>query len=139
MLKEKQNQLRLLVEEREKIAQDMDTLVKLHLAGEIPQQGFGRQYQPFEERFQQVEAKIPELQGEVDFLKVQCLSSDQVLAEAKDLYSGWPDLSAEKKRQVVENITDRITVGKDDVAINLCYLPSNFEKMASEARNNRGS
>lgn len=122
VLKERQELLKVLMAERNKAAEDMDKMMKLYLAGELPQQGFGRQYQPLEERFQQVEAKIPELQGEIDYLKVQYASSDEILSEARDLYSRWPSLSRENKRQVVESITDTIVIGVDDVTINLCGL-----------------
>jgi len=43
-------------------------------------------------------------------------------------------LEAEEKRKVVENITERIVIGKDDVTINLCYLPSSSEIMAEKQR-----
>ncbi|HEY7219631.1 MAG TPA: hypothetical protein VH985_14695, partial [Candidatus Binatia bacterium] len=63
----------------------------------------------------------------------------EVLTEAKDLYGRWPSLQPEAKRKIVENITDRITIGKDDVTIDLCYLPSSSEMMADKSRNLRDS
>jgi len=100
---------------------------------------FGRQYRPLESRLKQIEDRIPELQAEIDFLKIQYLSSDQILQEAKDLYSRWPELTSEEKRKIVENITEKIIVGKDDVTINLCYLPSPSKMMTSRQRNFRDS
>ena len=38
-------------------------------------------------------------------------------------HSRWPSLPSEDKREIVETITDHITVGKDDISIELCYLP----------------
>lgn len=75
------------------------------------------------------EDQIPEIQGEIDFLKIQYLSSDQILFEAKDLYTKWPQLQNEEKRKVIENITDRITIGSDDINIELCYLPSSLRSL----------
>jgi site-specific DNA recombinase len=75
------------------------------------------------------------VQGEIDFLKIQYLSSDEVLTEARDLYSRWPDLAFEEKRQIVENIVEKITVGKDEVAIDLCCLPSPSEITAIRSHN----
>jgi hypothetical protein len=53
--------------------------------------------------------------------KIKFISSDEVLTEAKDLYRRWPTLEPNAKRKIIENITDRITIRKDDVTIDLCY------------------
>lgn len=66
----------------------MDQLLDLYMAGELPKEGFGRRYQPLEDRLQQIEAGLPELQAQVDFLKIQMLSSQEVVSEARDLCSG---------------------------------------------------
>lgn len=138
-IKEKEELLKVLSEEHRKMKRDIDTLFELRFKGEIPTEGFGNKYRPLEERLKQLEDQIPTLQGEIDFLKIQCLSSDQILTEAKDLYTRWPELMQEEKRKIVENITEKIIIGKDDVTINLCYLPSASEMMASRQRNFRGS
>jgi hypothetical protein len=52
---------------------------------------------------------------------IKFISSDEVLTEAKDLYRRWPTLEPNAKRKIIENITDRITIRKDDVTIDLCY------------------
>jgi hypothetical protein len=49
--------------------------------------------------------------------KIKFISSDEVLTEAKDLYRRWPTLEPNAKRKIIENITDRITIRKDDVTI----------------------
>jgi hypothetical protein len=77
-----------------------------------------------------VEDQIPEVQAGVDFLKIQYLSSDQVLHEARDLYTRWPSLSTEEKRGIVEHITEEIIITSDEVTITLAYLPTSFELMA---------
>ena len=53
-------------------------------------------------------------------LKTQQLSRDEVLIEAKDLYSRWDQLSADEKQKIVETIVDRIVVAQDEVTIELC-------------------
>jgi hypothetical protein len=45
-------------------------------------------------------------------------------------YSRWSTLDQVEKRHIVEQIAERITIGKDDVAIDLCYLPSSSEIMS---------
>ena len=70
---------------------------------------------------------MPEVQAELDLMKIYYLSSDQIISDAKDLYTHWPELPREEKRKIVESITERITVGKDEINIDLCYLPSFLE------------
>lgn len=132
---EREAELVALEEGATEVRRGMDQVMKLYLAGQISQEAVGREYGPLEERLKQIEDRIPELQGELDFLKIQKLSSDEVLSEARDLYSRWPELEREEKRRVIEQITDRITVGKDEVVIDLAYLPSPSEELATKARN----
>jgi len=139
VIKEKKRLLKVLEEEEHKIKREMDKVYRAYIDDEISMESFGRQYRPLESRLKQIEDRIPELRAEIDFLKIQYLSSDQILHEAKDLYSRWPELVAEEKRKIVENITEKIIVGKDDVTINLCYLPSPSKMMTSGQRNFRDS
>jgi hypothetical protein len=113
----------------------MDKLVKLYLDDQIPKDGFGLKYKPLDERAKQIENQIPAVQAELDFLNIQFLSSDQILHEAKDLYSRWPALEETEKRRIIECITDRIEIGQDDISIHLSYLPSSSELTASGQRN----
>jgi site-specific DNA recombinase len=138
-IKEKEELLETLKAEHKRLGQEVDKLYDLYLADEITKEGFGKKYRPLEECSKQLEAEIPALQGELDFQKIQYLSSGEIITEARDLYSRWPKLSSEEKRRVVESITERIVLGKDEVDINLCYLPSSAEIMASPQRNFRDS
>ena len=139
VIKEKEELLGTLTEEAGKIRTEMDKTYKLYLDDQLTSQGFGSRYKPLEERLQQTEDQIPELQGEIDFLKIQYLSSDQTLNQARDLYSRWPELINEEKRKIIETITEKVIVGSNDVTINLCYLPSSSELAATKQRNLRGS
>jgi hypothetical protein len=76
----------------------------------------------------------PVLKGQIDYLKSQYLSKDEVLYEARDLYSRWPKLKREEKRQVIETITEKIIIGKKDITINLCYIPSPSKTTAERER-----
>jgi site-specific DNA recombinase len=138
-IKNKEERLAALETERVRVAQTMDKVYKAYIADEISVQGFGREYRPQEERLKQIEGERPRLQAEVDYLKIQYLSKDEVLAEARDLYSRWPALTPEEKRQIVEAIVEQVVVGKDEVAIHLSYLPTPSEIAAGRAHNFRGS
>ena len=115
----------------------MDNLVRLHSIGEIPTEGFGRHYQPWQDQMKQLETTVPQLQGEIDFLKIQSYSAADVVTEAQDLYSHWKDLEPAEKRQIIENITEGIIIGNDEIAINLSYKPTSTELVAKGQRNLR--
>jgi site-specific DNA recombinase len=134
IIKEKEELLHGLERERRKLQAEMDKLFELYLAGEIPKEGFGKRYQPMETRLKQIDDQIPVLQGEVDFLKIRHLSSDEIIHEARNFYTHWPQLDHSEKRQVIETITEKIVIGQGDVTINLYFLPA-FPSLASEQRN----
>lgn len=138
-IKDKEELLKTISTEKKKLESEMDKIYRAYIGSEITAEAFGRFHKPLEERLKQLENQIPELQGEIDFLRIQYVSSDEILSEARDLYSRWKDLTSEEKIKIVENITDKIIVGQDDVTINLAYLPSSFKTMAGEQRNVRGS
>jgi site-specific DNA recombinase len=135
IIQEKEELLNGLEREQGRVQAEIDKLFELYLSGEIPKEGFGKKYQPLEIRLKQLDDQIPQLQGEIDFLKIQHLSSDEIIREARDFYTRWPDLDQTEKRQVIETITEKITISSDEVAIDLCYLPSSSELMASGQRN----
>ncbi len=134
-IRHKQELLDTQERDRQRIQQDMEKIKRLYMADQISVEGFGREYRPLEERLKQLNDEMPRLQAEVDFLKVQYLSSDEVLAEARDLYQRWTSLTADEKRQIVEHVVERITVDKDHVRIDLCYLPSASEVVAEGQHN----
>lgn len=130
----KQARLQGLEMELRDIQGEMDKTYQLYLDDKITSNEFGLRYKPLEERKKQFMDQIPELQGEIDFLRIKNLSSDQILAEARDLYGRWSQLESAEKRQIVENIAEKITIGEDEVAIDLSYLPSSSKIMATESR-----
>jgi site-specific DNA recombinase len=138
-IKEKQELLKTLETEVQKTKREMDKLYSLYLADEISRDGFGARYHPLEERQKQITDQMPHLQGEIDFLKVQFLSSDEILAEARDIYSRWPELEQAAKRKIIESILQKVVIGKEEVAISLAYLPSSAEIMTERQRNLRDS
>lgn len=138
-IQDKRALLESLEKEKKETRQAMDKVLRLYLDDQISKEGFGVEYGPLEKRHKQLEDEIPRLQGEIDFFKIQNLSSDQILHDAQDLYGRWESLEREEKRQIVENIVEKIVVGQDDVAISLCYLPSSSEIMAEKQRGLRDS
>lgn len=118
--------------ELDKIRKEMEDLVRMRLANELSPESFIQHHRPKEERLKQIKDELPNIQSTLDFLRIQRASSDAVLEEAKDLYQRWPNLSFEEKRGIIEVITEKITVGKEDIAISLAYLPSSLNSGNSQ-------
>jgi site-specific DNA recombinase len=137
MIEEREELLKVSTNELSGLRKKADDLVAMKLNGEIVGSHFKHYFQPLTERITQLEDQLPELQAEIDILKIQSLSSETVLDDAKNLYENWAAMSFEEKRNVVEVITSEIIVGKEDISINLSSLPFLNEKKSQ--RNFRDS
>ena len=135
---EKRELLATLESELVTVRAEMEKVYRLYIADQITGEGFGRTYKPMEERLKALEDQLPRLQAELDFLRIQNLSRDEIISEAQDLYGRWTDLIPEEKRQIVENVVERITVGKGEVSIDLSYVPSSSEITAKRQSNRAG-
>lgn len=121
---EKEQLLQTLEGEQKNNAREMDRLYRLYMDDGISKDAFAGKYRSLEERQKQIDEELPALQAELDLMKIYYLGSEEIITEAKDLYSRWPSLDHDEKRHIVESITERIVVGKDDIDISLNYLPS---------------
>jgi site-specific DNA recombinase len=111
----KREQLATLEREQEEVKEEGDKLYRLYLDGGLPVPAFRERNDPLERRKEQLRDQSPRLKGEIDFLVIRQLSSSQVLAEAQTLYEKWDTLSFGIKREIVETIVERITVGDGEV------------------------
>ncbi len=106
-----------------KITSEDDRLYQLYLADALTKEDFGRRHRPLAERRDQLEFELPRLQAELDVLRIGSLDRQEAISEARDLTTRWDGLAFEDKRQIVEAITDRIVIGKEEVEINLLHIP----------------
>lgn len=136
---DKRQLLETLEAEQACVRSEMEKVYKLYVSDQITGDGFGRTYKPLEERLKALDDQVPKLQAELDFLRIQNLSRDEIVSEAQDLYGRWTDLIPEEKRQIVENVVERITIGKGTVSIDLSYVPSSSEIAAKRQRGHTGS
>lgn len=120
---EKKELITGLEREHAKVRQEMDQVYRLYIDGQINPAGFGERHRPLETRLAQIDDELPRLQAETDLLRINLLSQDEVISQAHDLFHRWPDLDLPAKRTIVENLVERITIGQDDIAIDLFYLP----------------
>ena len=109
-----------------KIRKRMDELVTLRLDGEMNKESFAEQFKPLEIQREQIENQLPKLEAEIDFIKIENISADTALTEARDLYNKWDKMPFEEKRSIVEIITDKISIDNQDINIRLSYMPTPF-------------
>ena len=126
-LTDKERLLESRKKEADKVRQETDRTYRLYLDQQLTSEAFGKFFKPLEERQKQLDEEIPRLQAEIDFLKIESFSSDQVMNDAHDLQARWPTLEREEKRKIVECITKKIVIAKEEISIDLCYLPSSKE------------
>jgi len=123
-IQQKEQELVTLRSGQERIKGEMDNLVKLHSKGQIPTDNFGSYFTPINEQHKQIDTSIIETLAQVDFLKMQILNGDHILENAENLYQQWPSLEVKAKRQIVEELTESITIGDEDITITFNYMPA---------------
>ena len=121
-LVEKQRLLELQRSQLQKTRAEIERVYRLYQDGQFDSVGFGKFYKPLEDRTKELEADLPRLQAEIDVGRVHTISAEEIVSEAQNLHRLWPNLEAEEKRKIVEAITEKIVVGKDEIDITLCYL-----------------
>jgi len=122
LIKEKEKQLLTLQKEAQKIQIKLDDLIELHLTKELATDGFKHHYNPPFEQLQQIQAQIPQIEGEILALRQNEESSKYLFSEAQNLYTKWSTLSRDEKRNIIESITESIIIDSEDITINLKYL-----------------
>lgn len=113
-----------LREERQRLERDMNLTYRLYLDEEISSQGFGERNRPLEERRDQLDTEILRLQGELDVLRVEHQSRDELVHRAQDISGGWDQLTFDEKRQIINSFVHGIEIGDKAVQIDLHYLPT---------------
>lgn len=131
-LSEKEIALQTHQREIQKVRDEMTRTHKLYVDGEITAQGFGTFYRPAEERLNQLTSALPKLQAEVDLLRVNNVSGDEVLAEAQTIYPRWPKMTIDEKRPIVQALIEKVIVGKGEVELSFSYAPTSEELCKSQ-------
>ena len=135
-LNEKMNLLETTQNKLTKIRKEIKDLIDLRIKGELNAETLAPYIKPLEEQANQLEYQLPALEADVDFLKIEQLSSETVLHGAKDLYNNWKTLPFEEKRSIIEVITKGITVSKSSIDINLSYQPSSNTHISQKGGKN---
>ena len=127
-LKDKEALLQTRQKEYLKLKQKTANILELYNEGELSKDAFREHHSPVYEKQKQVEQSMLELQGQIDALRMQSLDNSQVMYEAQNLQKRWTSFTKEDKRSIIETVTKSIKVGKEDIEINLAYIPTLVEK-----------
>lgn len=140
-IKEREEAIPNLTEEISDLNSKLQSLIDLHHTKQLKTEGFANHYNPIYEQKEQKEAYKNQLLGEIDALKIQSQTTDDVFHEAQDLHSQWHSKTSEEKRRMVEDITSSITIDKEDITISLKGIPRDpFSKlMVDWQQNSKGS
>jgi site-specific DNA recombinase len=122
-VREKERLIEKTNAELHKVEVDEARVFELHRSGQIATMDFGRHHRPISERRYQLEDELPRLQAELDVMRISLASQEEAFIGARTVTERWPSLTPLEKRQMVEATTSRITIGKDEIAIDLLYLP----------------
>ena len=126
-LEENEAALASLQRQIQKVREEMKQTHQLFLEGHITPQGFGEFYKPAEERLNQLLAGLPKQEAELNRLKVDQISAEEVVHEARTLYKEWPKMDIDRKRVIVETIFERIEICDGKIAISYSGLPTSEE------------
>lgn len=97
-------------------------------------EGFGAIAKPLEERLGQLQTELPKLEAEVDFMRLNKLSADDVMYEANTMYDQWPTLASEDKRKVMEVLVEKVTIGNGEIDITFSCVPSSKDVCKNQQR-----
>ena len=118
--------------EIQKVREEMRQTHQLYLKEQISGDGFRDLYGPAEARFKQLQAELPKLEAEVDFLKVNKLSADDIVRESAKLHERWPSMPLDDKRRIVEALIEKIVIGEGEIDITYSCAPSSEEQCKSQ-------
>jgi len=129
---EQEQALASLQRQTQKERDEMNRMMRLYLDGHITDQALGQFYKPAEERLNQLLSGLPRLEAEVARLKVDHVSSEEVVHEAKNLYEQWPKLDTDRKRAIIEAVFEKIEVCDGKIIITYSGLPTSEELCKSQ-------
>lgn len=113
--------------EIQKVRDEMARTHRLYIQEQITAKGFGDFYKPAEQRLNQLLNVLPTLEAEVDFLKVNKLSADDVLRESSSLHEQWPKMPLPDKRKILEALIEKIVIGDGEIDITFSHMPTSIE------------
>jgi site-specific DNA recombinase len=121
-----------------RVKTEIESTFRLYHAGGLTVEKFKARFDPLEQRREEIETEMPKLEGEIKHLRIEGISAESIASQATDFHARWPEMTRDEKRFHVENLVKSIVISKEEVTINVAYLPS-VEMMATGERNGQGT
>jgi len=118
----------------QKVRDGMKQSHELLLDKLITPQGFSDLYNPAEQRLNQLLTELPKLEADLARMKIDQVSVEEVVHEARNLYEQWPKMDVERKRTIVEAIFEKVEIGEGKINITYSGLPSSEELCINQQR-----
>ncbi|MBL6752062.1 MAG: recombinase family protein [Nevskia sp.] len=115
--------LSVLETEQGSLTTEIDKLYDLYQSSAINKDLFARKYQPLEKRSSEIENELPQLRAELDVLRINHLSQEDIISNARNLYDRWPELAVDEKRRIAESVVERIVIGEGEIEFAYLYAP----------------
>jgi site-specific DNA recombinase len=135
VIDDKEKQLKILKDEQVATNNKSQKFLDLYTNNDISREGFTRSNKPLDKRLNELEESIPKLEAEISLLKSQMMDEAELNHSSANLYQKWSSFSEEDKVSIIKNLTDKITVNKNEVEIKLHFLPSainNYKQATKE-------
>ena len=133
-ISEKQKLRDSLCRELEKVRHEADRAYDLYMQGGLTVEQFKSRYQPLDLRKKQLEEEVPRVEAELDVLKVDGLSEEEIMAELIHVHSRWPTMGIEERRRLVDLLLEKIVVTRaSEIHFDLFYVPR-FEELTERQR-----
>ncbi len=124
--------LAVLESEQDSLTGEIDKLYDLYQSGAVDKGLFARKYQPLQQRAAEIENELPQLRAELDVLRINHLSQEDIISNARNLYDRWPELAEDEKRRIAESVVERIEIGEGEIDIAYLYAPPPVPSQASQ-------
>jgi site-specific DNA recombinase len=137
IIQQKEREHSKLLKRHDTLEKKIQKLLDLHLEGQIPTESFKEYHDKPYEQLQQVKEHMLEIENEKTLLEKQKLGAKETISNAINLYQSWNTLDRNQKRQVIETVVNRITVGEQDISIQLYkVLPNDVSPSFSKTTPN---
>jgi site-specific DNA recombinase len=133
-LTEKTAMIDTLKSEIRTVKEGGDKLFQLYDAGGLTVDQFKTRFAPIETRREQLDAELATTEALITAAKVDGMSTELVMSDAKELYDSWPNMTPERKRKTVELLVRKIVVRDELIEIDFMYRPT-LEDMATSVVN----
>ena len=131
---DKARQIELLESEARDVRARKDQLYESYAKKELDGRQYGEHERRLNNRLCAIGGEIPKLQAEIDVAKINLMSSDQVVSEARDLYGRWATLEFEQKQYVIESLLESVTVGETEIEFSFHYVAPSPEELADNGQ-----